>query len=492
MTVVQHKHPKGLKVLFFAEMWERLSYYGMRALLILYMTKKFNFDDGKAFLIYGSYTALVYATPLLGGFIADRLLGYRKSVVLGGILMSLGHFTMAFENHQVFYLALALLITGNGFFKPNISTIVGALYPQGDARRDAGFTIFYMGVNVGALLQFIPGFLGEKVDWHYGFGFAGVGMIFGLIVFLVGQGRLEGKGEPPVPKLLKKSLLPGINIERAIYLGAAILVLASWQLVQSAFVGNILGWLGILMAIGLIIYAMTTCTWQERNKIFAALIMILFSMVFWSFFEQAGSSMNLFTDRNVDRYLFGWEIPTSTFQSVNPAFIIILAPLFSMLWIRMAERDREPSTPVKFGLGIIQLGFGFGALYYGAVTADQGMSSMVWLVIGYLLHTTGELCLSPIGLSMITKLSPKRIAALMMGTWYLGIALAQSVAAIIAALTGVSGEGGNGANGVLPPPTETVMVYGNVFGQIAIIAVIIGLAALVLAPLIRRLMQDVH
>lgn len=489
MPKIKHTHPKGLYILFFAEAWERLSYYGMRALLILYMTKKFGFDDAKAYLVYGSYTALVYATPLIGGYLADNLLGYRKAVVYGAVLMSIGHFLMSFENHQIFYLALATIVVGNGFFKPNISTIVGALYDKNDPRKDSGFTIFYIGINLGSFMQLIAGWLGEKGSWHLGFGFAGVGMCIGMLVFIWGRSKLEGKAEPPSLEKLK-STIAGVSLEWLTYVGGLALIALCWFLVQGELVGSILKVIGVLMAIILIGYGIAKCTREERNKLFAALILICFCMVFFAFFEQAGSSINLFTDRNVDRMIFGWEVPTTTFQSVNPGFIVLLAPLFSMMWIRLAERNREPSTAAKFGLGIIQLGLGFGALYYGALTAENGYSAMIWVILGYLLHTTGELCLSPIGLSMITKLSPKRIGALMMGTWFLAISLAQYVAALIAMLTGVKGEGGG--EGAIPPATETVMVYGNVFGQVAIIAVIMGVVCLILSPFIRKLMQDVH
>ena len=495
MTEVKQSHPKGLKVLFFAEMWERCSYYGMRALLVLYMTKHFLFSDEKAYGVYGAYTALVYATPIFGGMLADRLLGYRKAVVLGGVLMALGHFAMAFENLSIFYLALAMIIVGNGFFKPNISTIVGALYKQGDSRRDAGFTIFYMGINIGAALQLVSGTLGERVGWHWGFGFAGIGMLLGLIVFLIGQKSLEGHAEPPMPEKLKETIVPGLNKEWSVYLGSGVAVLIAWYLVQrESAVGNLLDVLGLAIGVGLLAYALIKCTAEERGKMFAALILILVSVVFWAFFEQAGSSVNLFTDRNVDRDFFGlFVIPTTVFQSVNPLFIIIFAPIFSYLWIRLSEANKEPSTPLKFGLGIFQLGIGFGVLYWGAKNASSdGQVAMIWLVLGYMFHTTGELCLSPIGLSMITKLSPKRIVALMMGTWFLATAYAQYMAAVIAKLTGVSEGGAEAVAGTLPPASETVMVYGDVFGSIAVAALVVGVVMIVVSPLIRKLMGDVN
>jgi proton-dependent oligopeptide transporter, POT family len=487
------KHPRGLYILFFSEMWERFSYYGMRALLVFYMTKHFLFGDEKAYAVYGSYTALVYATPVFGGMLADRLLGYRKAVVAGGILMAAGHFAMAIEHEQVFYLALGLLICGNGFFKPNISTIVGSLYAPGDPRRDAGFTIFYMGINLGAgAAPLLCGYIGETYGWHYGFGLAGVGMVLGLIVFLSGQKLLHGVAEPPDPARLKRTLIPGLSHEMSVYVGSALAVLVAWQLVQrSVLVGWILSGIGVVVLVGLVGYMLTKIDQPARDKMLVALILIGFNMVFWAFFEQAGSSINLFTDRNVDRSLLGWEVPASVFQSVNPAFILMFAPLFSMLWNNLGQRGKEPSTPVKFALGLLQLGFGFGALYLGAKAAGpDGIVALFWLVLGYLLHTTGELCLSPVGLSMITKLSPAKIVGLMMGTWFLSTAFSQYVAGIIAALTGVSGEEGDTKS--LPPPSETVMVYGNVFGTIAIAALVAGVILFVLSPWLRKRMHEVN
>jgi proton-dependent oligopeptide transporter, POT family len=487
------KHPRGLYLLFFSEMWERFSYYGMRALLVFYMTKQFLFGDAQAYAVYGSYTALVYATPVFGGMLADRLLGFRKAVVLGGVLMALGHFAMAIENEQVFYLALGLLICGNGFFKPNISTIVGNLYEKGDPRRDAGFTIFYMGINLGAgAAPLLCGYIGETYGWHYGFGLAGVGMVLGLIVFLAGQKLLHGVAEPPDPERLKKPLVAGLSHQVTVYVGSALAVLVAWQLVQrSVIVGWILSGIGIVVVAGLVGYMLKKIDQPARDKMLVAMILIGFNVVFWAFFEQAGSSMNLFTDRNVDRAIFGWTIPASVFQSVNPAFILMFAPIFSMLWNRLGQRNQEPSTPVKFALGLVQLGLGFGALYLGASAAGpDGIVALSWLVLGYLLHTTGELCLSPVGLSMITKLSPAKIVGLMMGTWFLSTAFSQYVAGIIAALTGVS-HGGEDAQ-VLPPASETVMVYGSVFGKIAIVALFAGVLLFVISPWLRKRMHEVN
>jgi POT family proton-dependent oligopeptide transporter len=482
-------HPRGLYLLFFAEMWERFSFYGMRALLVLYMVQHFRYSDENAYVVYGSYTALVYSTPVFGGMLADRLLGYRKAVLLGGVLMAIGHFAMAIDS--LFYVALGFLIVGNGFFKPNISTMVGKLYAPGDRRRDGGFTLFYMGINLGALLAPLGcGTLGQRFGWHYGFGLAGIGMLLGLGVFIWGRDRIAGIAEPPDPVRLRQPYM-GVRRDWLVYLGALGAVIVAWQLVQrGAWVGSLLSVVGVVVSVGLITYLLRLTDRIERQRMGVALSLIAVSMVFWAFFEQAGSSMNLFTDRNVDRslpaFLGGGEIPASVFQSVNPSFILLLAPLFSMLWISLARRGLEPSLSFKFALGIVQLGLGFGALYIGAKSApESGIVPVFWLLLGYFLHTSGELCVSPIGLSMITKLSPVKIVGLMMGTWFLSSSFAHYVAGLIAALTGVQGGGDEGA-AQLPSAAETVGVYGGVFGGIAIVALVVGVLFMLASPLLAR------
>ena len=483
-----------LAYLFFAEMWERFSFYGMRALLVLYLTKSFRFSDNAAYAIYGSYSALVYTTPVIGGLLADRLLGYRKAVTLGAVLMALGHFAMAVESLPVFYLALALLICGNGFFKPNISSIVGRLYAEDDPRRDSAFTIFYMGINLGALLSPIGcGYLGERYGWHWGFGLAGFGMLAGLVVFLRGQPLLEGIADPPEPAALKRAIVPGISREIGVYAACAAALFVVWELIQhDKIVGGFLIAFGIVVLIGLLVFLFRLRERIERDRMGVALVLTLFSVVFWAFFEQAGTSMSLFTDRNVDRSVFGHLIRASQFQSVNPLFVLIFAPIFSALWLYLERRKSDPSTPLKFGLGILQLGLGFVALYFGAFSSRAtGMVPMVWLVLGYLLHTTGELCLSPIGLSMITKLSPKSITGMMMGVWFLSSAFAQYMGSLIAQLTGVKGTG-EGAAATLPRATDTVMVYGSVFGGIAWVALGVGVLVLIASPLLSRRMHGIR
>ncbi len=493
-------HPKGLFILFATEMWERFSYYGMRALLIFYLTKHFLFADGKAALIYGAYTALVYLIPVLGGLLADRYLGSRKAVTYGAILLVLGHFGMAFEGPpasvdggaviqddfylQIFFLSLALIITGVGFLKANISTIVGALYAEDDPRRDGGFTVFYMGINIGAFFAvLVCGTLGELYGWRYGFGAAGVGMLFGLVIFLWGQPLLEGHAEPPDPKKLKEKTFLFFNIETTIYLSGFLIVFVCWQLMQhQALVGQLLTGSGGLIIAAVLVYAFTKCSKIERDQVIVALSLMIPSILFWALFEQAGSSVNLLTDRAVDREFMGWTVPATWFQSINALFIFTLAPIFSILWVALARRGWEPNTPVKFSLGLLQVGLGFLVLAFGMKSSvGAAMIPMIWIVLLYLLHTTGELCLSPVGLSMVTKLSPSRIVGLMMGVWFMGFAVANFIAGLIARMTS-SGETVGGEIDI----AAAKLVYIDVYSQVGWIAVGSAAALLIISPLLKK------
>jgi len=426
-----HKNqPKGLFLLFFVEMWERFSYYGMRALLVLYMIKFLQFSTEKAGQIYGWYTGMVYLTPLIGGYIADRYLGQRKAIVIGGILMALGHFSMAWPALPFFFSALILLIMGNGFFKPNISTVVGSLYEQNDPRRDSGFTIFYMGINLGAFFSpIVCSTLGEKIGWHWGFGAAGVGMVIGLSMYLWGQKVFLGE------KCLKPS-----NPNKKYYIPILLLSVILLFLILSAFqfsgykikesIPNYIYWIAaIFVAFGLI-YSYTLksekskLTHIEKQRIAVIFIMVFFSIFFWAAFEQAGSSLTLFADRETNRIIniFGWkwEIPAGYFQSINPLLIFILAPFFSKLWIKLSEMNKEPSSPLKFSIGLALLGIGFVIMVIAStVYQEHGPVSVFWLLGAYFFHTLGELCLSPVGLSLVTKLAPIQFGSLMMGVWFL-------------------------------------------------------------------------
>jgi len=367
-------HPKPLLMLFFAEMWERFSFYGMRALLILYLTKSL-FEDlqdpikkATAYGIYAAYGALVYTTPFLGGLIADRYLGYKKSVILGAVLMAIGHLVMAIESEFWLYIALSFLIIGNGFFKPNISSIVGRLYKDDDKRKDAGFTIFYMGINLGAFLAPVAcGYIGETYDWFWGFSLAGIGMILGLIVFWRNIHLLEGKGDVPNKERLFSKVFLGLNREKIIYILSFISVLLFAFLVKNyELMGYILVPFSIAVFVVIIVIAFMNDR-QTRDRLFVILYLLLFTMLFWAFFEQAGSSITLYTSENVLRSIFGFELKASIFQAANPFFIMIFAIPLSFLWLYLGKRKAEPNVPIKFALGLFLLGVGF-VIFYSVIS----------------------------------------------------------------------------------------------------------------------------
>lgn len=472
-----YKHPKSLAFLFFTEMWERFSFYGMRALLTLYLTlqlfRHLQEPEKKAvaFGIFAAYGALVYATPFIGGLIADKFLGYKKAIIWGAILMAVGHFVMAIENEFCLYIALAFLIIGNGFFKPNISSIVGNLYMDNDPRRDSGFTIFYMGVNLGAFFSpIVCGVIGETYGWHWGFGIAGLGMLIGLLVFMRNQKKLDYKeiidfnnpsaevhtayaliGAAPIAEKLHKKVFLGLSVEHVIYVlsvcsvAVFALLVKHYQLMAYALTP-------FAAAVVIIIFIIALRSNRiERHRLFVVLIMLFFTTLFFAFFEQAGSSLTLFANENVNRNLFSFAVPTSLFQSVNPMFILILATPLTSLWLWLAIRKREPNTAVKFALGLFFLSLGFLLLavapyFANEISLNIGSADapsvlqiaavpMLILILSYMLQTIGELCLSPIGLSMVTKLSPPRITAMVMGAWFLSSAMAHHVAGVIANFT---------------------------------------------------------
>ena len=494
-------HPKGLFICFATEMWERFSYYGMRALLILYLTKHWQFTDAASYLIYGAYTSLVYIMPVFGGMLADQILGSKKAVTYGAILLVFGHLGMTVEsNQQIFYLSLALIVSGVGFLKPNISTMVGALYEDGDPRRDSGFTIFYMGINIGAFTAtLLCGYLGEEVGWAYGFGAAGIGMLLGLIIFLWGQKYLEGLAEPPSEKYMTK--VRGVSYENWAYISGVIMVLITWFLVQnSQLVGQLLGGFGAIFIGAWLLYALFKCAPEERDRLIVVGILILFSLIFWALFEQAGSSLNILTDRGVDRVIFGWEVPASMFQSLNAGFIFTIAPLFALLWIALAKRNMEPSTPIKFSIGIVLVGLGFLALVYGMQSSEALQTGVIWIVLIYFLHTLGELCLSPVGLSSVTKLSPQRIVGFMMGMWFFASAAGNYVAGLIA-----KGTAGDPVMLIaekiylqvmfLPEDQFTINQkngFIDVYTDVGLIAIGCGIFLAVLTPVLKKLMHGAN
>lgn len=455
---VSTSHPPGLYALFTTEMWERFSYYGMRALLVLYLTKSMGYSRPDALRIYAIYTGLVYLTPLIGGRLADLYLGQRKAVFIGGVLMALGQF--ALTRPELLSLGLGLMIVGNGFFKPNISVMVGSLYPQGDPRRDGAYTIFYMGINLGAFLApLVSGPLGEseRFGWAYGFASAGIGMTLGVLTFIFTQRLLKGAGMPPGREAAKDARLsPRDWFEVAMFSGAiAFLILGlieSWPYLQplwspswvSATAGAFLyRGLIILGGLSLFIWAtepkakaemdmlhepFTAADWQRVGVI---VVISLFSIVFWMGFEQSGGTLTLFADEKTNRSVFGWEIPASMFQVINPIFIITLAPLFSLLWTALSKRNFPLPSVAKQGFGLILVSLAFAVMFVADKEAKTGLVSPFWLVAVYFIFTVAELFLSPIGLSLITKLAHPRIASLMMALWFLSTAAANYLAGIL-------------------------------------------------------------
>jgi POT family proton-dependent oligopeptide transporter len=586
---ILRNHPKGLIILFFAEGWERFSYYGMRGLLVYYLTQHFFFEDSDATSTYGSYTSLVYLLPLIGGLLADRWLGTRKAVAFGALLLVAGHGLMAFEGRDstqtltyaghsyeitkergsdgvvvhidvdgkpyvvgagegggmairdlpanaslpallpqgayttvtntdpmglnLFYLAVSLIIMGVGYLKPNISTIVGQLYAQGDPRRDSGFTLYYYGINLGSFwAAILCGWLGQTYGWAYGFGLAGLGMAAGLVVFVLGKNLLEGKAEPPNPALLKAPVFGPVNREHLIYLGGLAGVIPVFFLMQhSKIVGLALG-VSIIASLAFIVFILATVckTWAQRQRMMLAVVLVTGAVIFWTLFEQAGSSLALFADRNVNLTLFpqamqflGFTFGTpdqmaaagaamdgrwidttmtsSQTQSFNAGFILLFAPVFAALWAFLGKRDLDPNPTLKFGLALLQVGLGFLVVVWGAGMANSAFQvPIVLLGLLYMLHTTGELFLSPVGLSEITKLSMPAVVSFMMAVWFLASSIAQYVGGFIAGFAGTETVGGE----VLDPALalETSL---NVFEKLGYAGLIAGAVFIVLSFLIK-------
>jgi len=502
--------PRGLGVLFFTEMWERFSYYGMRSLLIFYLTQHFLFSDAEGYAIYGSYAALVYMSPLIGGLIADRVTGARRAVVLGAVLLACGHFTMALEGPaaqavveggtrivtrdpgslHIFYLALSLIVAGEAFLKANISTMVGRLYAPGDPRRDTGFTLFYLGINLGAFAAtLICGYLGQKYGWRYGFGVAGFGMLIGLGVFWVGTRQLAGIGDPPDREFLLRKIAGPLSVQHLVYVAAGAIVAAAWLLLQTpALVSGALGAVCVATAVALIGYGVVFCPREQRDRLIVAVVLMVFTVVFWALFEQGGSSLSLFTARNVDRTVMGFTIQAAQVVSLNPLFIMLLAVPFAWVWHALARRGVSLATPYKFALGIAQVGLGFFILVWGARLAGANAQvGIIFLVVAYFFHTTGELFLSPIGLSAVTKLAPSQIVGFAMGAAFLSVAAAQLVAARLAQTAALSPvtSAGMGLSAGLDAYTRLF----EMLGWIALgAAIVLGL----LGPFLKRMMHGLE
>ncbi|MBT6581434.1 MAG: peptide MFS transporter, partial [Bacteroidetes Order II. Incertae sedis bacterium] len=476
-------HPRGLATLFFTEMWERFSYYGMRALLILFMTAAVTGDnpgmglsDGTSAAIYGLYTSLVYLLALPGGWVADQIWGQQKAVFVGGVIIAAGHFSMAIPMMETFFVGLILIVIGTGLLKPNVSTVVGELYPEGGAERDAGFSVYYMGINLGAFLgPLLCGYFGEGINWHYGFSLAGFGMVLGLVQYKMGTKYLGDAGalkstdtdEEIARKTKKFYLISGVS--------AALLVVFGY-LVSSGVLDftltDIAEGLGSSILIIVAVYFIYLIffgghTQLEKKRLGIIFWLFILAAIFWSGFEQAGSSLNLFADRMADRSFGDWEMPASWLQSVNSTFIIIFAPLFGSLWITLARIKKHPSFLVKFALGLLGLGAGFFVIAWGAANAEPGTVGITFLIVTYFLHTVGELCLSPVGMSSITKLAPEGRVGQMMGIWFVATALGNLIAGLVAGDIGALG-------------------FDGLFQQVAMISAGAGVVALLLAFPLRR------
>ena len=486
-------HPSGLSTLFYTEMWERFSYYGMRAILVLFMVAAvqdggMGLDDVTATAIYGLYAMFVYLLALPGGWLADNLFGLRKSVWYGGIIIAAGHFSMALPYTETFFLGLVLIVLGTGLLKPTISSLVGGLYGDHEsAKRDAGFSIYYMGINIGAFISpLIVGFLGENVNWHYGFAAAGLGMVAGLIQYKLSENRLGSVGDGPTAEHSPEGLAKirrNLTIVMVAFAAFVASVMAGFITINPLAIAKLstVVILGLVGAYFLYILVFGGLTSLEKQKVIVIGFLFLFAAMFWSGFEQAGSSLNLFADRYTDREIFGWLMPASWFQSINAIFIIAMAPIVGMIWVALAKSGRELAMPYKFGLGLIQLGLGFLVMVFAAkmAFANEMGAGPGWLVLTYFLHTMGELCLSPVGLSSVTKLSPKRLVGQMMGIWFMASALGNLIAGLVA---------GRFSDEVIRAQPS---LMSDQFMVIFYFAAGAGVVMLILSPWIKKLMGDV-
>ncbi|HXS67227.1 MAG TPA: peptide MFS transporter [Candidatus Polarisedimenticolia bacterium] len=483
-VAVRQKHPRGLYTLFFTEMWERFSYYGMRALLVLFMVDAvrggMGLDDKTATAIYGLYTAAVYLMSLPGGWFADRLWGAQRAVWYGGIIIALGHFTLALPWVQTFYLGLVFVVVGSGTLKPNMSGLVGELYPEGGTRRDAGFTIFYMGVNLGAFLgPIVCGWLAKEMGWHWGFAAAGVGMVLGLIQFRASRHLLGDAGTRPGNEnplhISERLLLVGGMLACALVL---VICLAGWLHFNPVVLAEDMTYVILAIAVAFFAYSFLFAHLDkvEKERVVMILVLFLASALFWAGFEQAGSFFNLFAQRFTERNWFHYELPAAWFQALGPIFIITFAPVFAWLWVWLARRNLDPSIPVKFALGLLMLAAGFAVMAGAAQVVIAGHKAWpTWLVMTYLLHTFGELCLSPVGLSSVTKLAPKKLAGQMMGIWFLATSLGNLLSGLLA--------------GEFNP--DEIHRWPRLFLYIILVAATVGLLLILLSRFIKRLMGGV-
>ena len=507
-TVAKTGHPRGLYTLFFSEMWERFCYYGMRTLLTLYLVKSLLKGDSEASMMYGAYTALIYAAPVLGGKLADQYLGYRYAILLGAVFMAIGEFMILGGNEMFLLIGMGALIVGNGYFKANISTIVGKLYEDDDPRRDSGFTIFYIGINIGALLATtVVAYVGETYGFNYGFGLAGLGMLSGLMIFWFGR---ENYSAAPGLDFREAGLETkyGMKVYQLITLVSLLLIPLCYVLIlKNTFqIGGEDGFTFPLMTVLLtllfvyVAFSLIKAGIAEgemwRDRMVALVIFMIINVIFWACFEQAGTSLTLFADRNVDRVILGWEMPASMTQFFNPFFIVLFGSIFTWMWVQLDRIGKNPSIPMKFSLGILQLGLGFLVTIVGLQFVDEttAMVPLLTLLFLYMLHTTGELFLSPIGLSMVTKLAPKNMAGTAMGGWFLSFAIANYAGGLIATLTGGHGGGEVVDAGLseLELKTAGLGQYIDVFSKLGMVLVGFALLIALLNKPLNKLMHGVR
>lgn len=481
------QHPKQLYLLFFTEMWERFSFYGMKALLLAYMVTDLQFGEEKGYSILGAYVAMVYTMPVFGGMLADRFIGYQRAVLFGGILMTIGHIVLALPDEWSFFAGMAFIICGNGFFKPTISSMVGKIYEDNDPRRDSGFSIFYMGINLGAALGgALCGWLAHEWGWHYGFGLAGIFMALGTIVFYFGRTMLGEVGKVPDPARLRAKVLGFVPIEAAIYGGTFLLVpviiflFGAYELMDGIM---------LFLAVASLVYLVVESFRLEgeaRTQLLAATWLIAFSALFWAFYEQNSGSLNLFAMRNVDMHVAGVELPALSVNNfLPPAWVIALSPAFAWLWVWLAKRHLEPSTSLKFALSFILVGLGFLTFFAGTQVAHEGKIGLMVLVMGYFFLICGELCISPIGLSMITKLAPVRMVGMVMGIWFLASALGDFMAAKIGKMMVVPEE-------AVGDPVLSLPYYSDLLQQIGFVSLGVGVLGILAVPLLKKWMGSVQ
>ena len=479
------KYPKQLWYLFLSEMWERFSFYGMRGMLTIFMVERLFLDEKAANLKYGAIQAFVYTLAFVGGLFADKILGFRKSIFWGGLLMIIGSFILAFSPEKLFYIGISFTVIGTGFFKPNISTMVGSLYKAGDPRRDAGFGLFYSGINIGALLG---GYLCINVanhySWNAAFSLAGIVMMIGLGIFLFTQRTIGPIGLSPL--LEKVSATKRRTYEWSVYAGSLLVIPLIWLLVSNTGYTDMFMYIVGPLTMLYIVYEMTKYSRIEREKLIAAMIFIIFSIFFWSFFEQSGGSLSLYARYNLDHKVLGLTFdPNEINNASNSFFVILFSPIIGLIWLWLNKKKIEPNTVVKFGLGFLFLGAAFYVFYYTRFFANaQGITSLNVFTLAYLVITIGELCLSPIGLSIMTKLSPKPLHGVMMGMWFLASAYGQYVA-------GIFGADMASAN-PKAPLTEKLIAYTDGYKQLGLYALIAGVVLLIISPLVKKLMHDVH